>query len=45
MSIINYVYINHQEKFIEIRLFSQTSLNLVIFGKNEGIFREKKMVQ
>ena len=36
---INYSYINDQAKFIEIRLtLQQTSLNLVIFGKNKGNF-------
>ena len=42
---ISYGYINHQAKFIETRPVSQTSLNLVIFGKNDGDFREKEMFQ
>ena len=42
---INYGYINHQSKFIEPRPICQTSLNLVIFGKNDSDFREKKMFQ
>ena len=36
---------NHQAKFIETRPISQTSLNLVIFGKNDSDFRKKKMFQ
>ena len=44
-SMINYGYINHQAKFIATRPILQTSLNLVIFGKNDGDFREKKMFQ
>ena len=44
-SMIIYVYINHQAKFIGTRPILQTSLNLVIFGKNDGDFREKKMFQ
>ena len=42
---INYDSINHQAKSVEIRPISQTSLNLVIFDKNKGNFREKKMFQ
>ena len=42
---INYGSISHQAKFIETRPISQTSLNLVIFGKNDSDFREKKMFQ
>ena len=42
---INYGYINHQSKFIETRPMLQTCLNLVIFGKNDSDFREKKMFQ
>ena len=41
---INYDYINNQAKFIETKLISQTGL-LVIFGKNENDFREKKIFQ
>ena len=44
-SMIIYDYINHQAKFIGTRSILQTSLNLVIFGKNDGDFREKKMFQ
>ena len=44
-SMINYGYISHQAKFIETRLMLQTGLSLVIFGKNNSDFREKKMVQ
>ena len=39
---INYGYISHQAKFIETRPILQTGLNLVIFGKNDGDFREKR---
>ena len=42
---INYDYINHQAKFIETRPVLQISLNLVIFGKNDGDFREKMTFQ
>ena len=42
---INYGYINHQAKFIETRPVLQTGLDLVIFGKNNGDFREKTMFQ
>ena len=42
---INYDYINHQGKTFETRPISQTSLNLVISGKNDRDFREKKMFQ
>ena len=42
---INYGYINHQAKFIETRPILQTGLNLVIFGKNDGDFREKEVFQ
>ena len=43
-SIINCGYINLQTKISENRpIFKQASLNLVIFDKNEGNFREKKM--
>ena len=42
---INYGSINHQAKFFETRPISQTSLNLVIFGKNDVDFREIKMFQ
>ena len=42
---INYGYINHQTKFTETIPILQTSLNLVIFGKNDSDFREKKMFQ
>ena len=42
---ISYGYIYHQAKFIETSPVSQASLNLVIFGKNDGDFREKKMFQ
>ena len=42
---IIYGYINHQAKFIETRPILQTGLNLVIFGKNDGDFREKEMFQ
>ena len=41
----NYGCINHQVKSIENRHISQTSLNLDIFGKNDGALREKKMFQ
>ena len=44
-SMINYGYINHQAKFIATRPILQTSLNLVIFGKNDADFKEKKMFQ
>ena len=45
-SMINYGYINHQTKLGRTDLFcKQTSLNLVIFDKNEGNFREKKIFQ
>ena len=45
-SIINYGHINHQTKLGRTDLFcKQTSLNLVIFDKNEGNFREKKIFQ
>ena len=45
-SMINYGYINHQIKISENRpIFKQASLNLVIFDKNEGNLREKKMFQ
>ena len=42
---ISYGYINYQAKFTETRPILQTSLNLVIFDKNEGNFREKKIFQ
>ena len=42
---IDYGYINHQAKFIETRPILQTGLNQVIFGKNDGDFKEKKMFQ
>ena len=42
---INYGYISHQAKFIETRPILQKSLNLVVLGKNDGDFREKKMFQ
>ena len=42
---INYCYINHQAKFIATRSILQTGLNLVIFGKNDADFKEKKMFQ
>ena len=42
---INYCYLNHQAKFIETRPMLQTGLSLVIFGKNDNAFREKKMFQ
>ena len=42
---INYCYINHLAKLIENRPILQTSLNLVMFGENDGDFREKKMFQ
>ena len=42
---INYGYISHQAKFIEIRPILQTGLSLLIFDKNDSDFREKKMVQ
>ena len=42
---INYGYINHQAKFIASRSILQTGLNLVIFGKNDSDFRQKKMFQ
>ena len=41
---INYGYTNHQAKFIATRPILQTSLNLVIFGKNDGDFRREKDV-
>ena len=41
----NYGYINHQAKSIENRPISQTSLNLDIFGKNDGDIREKNKYQ
>ena len=41
---INFGYINHA-KFIETRPILQTGLNQVIFGKNDGDFKEKKMFQ
>ena len=45
-STINYGYINNQVKISESRALSQQPrLNLVIFDKNEGNFREKKMFQ
>ena len=45
-SIISYGYINHQTKISENRPnCKQTSLNLVVFDKNEGNFREKKIFQ
>ena len=37
---INYIYINHQAKFIETRLTLQIGLNLAIFGRNKGNFRK-----
>ena len=44
--IINYGYKNHQTKISENRPILQTTkLNLVIFDKNEGNFREKKIFQ
>ena len=42
---IDYGYINHQAKIIETRPILQTGLNLVIFGKNDGDFWEKKIFQ
>ena len=42
---INYGYINHQAKFIETKPILQTLLTLVIFGKNDGDFRDKEMFQ
>ena len=43
---INYSYINSQAKFLRPDLFcKQISLSLVIFGRNEGNFRKKKMFQ
>ena len=42
---IDYGYINHQAKIIETRPILQTGLSLVIFGKNDSDFREKKMFQ
>ena len=42
---INYGYINHQAKFIENRPILQADLNLIIFGKNDGDFKEKEMFQ
>ena len=42
---INYGYISHQAKSIENRPISQTSINLDIFGKNDGDIREKNMYQ
>ena len=44
-SMINYGSISHQAKFIETRHILQTGLSLVIFGKNDGDFKEKKMFQ
>ena len=41
----NYGYISHQAKFIETSPILQTGLSLVIFGKNDSDFREKKMFQ
>ena len=42
---INYSYINYQVKFLKLDLFcKQISLNLGIFGRNEGNFGEKKSV-
>ena len=38
---INYGSVNHQAKFTETRSILQTSVNLVIFGKNDGDFRGK----
>ena len=35
-SMISYGYVNHQAKFIETRSILQTSINLVIVGKNDG---------
>ena len=41
---INYGYMNHQTKLVRTDLFcKQTGLNLVIFDKNEGNFREKNV--
>ena len=42
---INFHYISHQAKSIENRPISQTSINLDIFGKNDGDIREKNMYQ
>ena len=39
---INYGYVNHQTKIRTDLFCKQTSLNLVIFDKNEGNIREKK---
>ena len=42
---INFHYINHhQPKSIETRPIIQISLNLFIFGKNDGDFRGNKDV-
>ena len=38
-------YVNNQAKFIETRLAcKQISLNLAVFDRNEGDFREKNYV-
>ena len=42
---INYGSISNQATFIETRPILQKSLNLVIFGKNDSDFRQKKMFQ
>ena len=42
---ISYGYVNHQAKFIKTIPISQTSLNLVIIGKNDDDFREIEMFQ
>ena len=43
--IINYGYINYQTKIRADLFCKETSLNLVIFDKNKGKFREKKIFQ
>lgn len=38
-------YVNNKGKFIELGLFyNRISINLAIFGKNNGDFREKKSI-
>ena len=42
---INYTYVNNQANFIEIRIiFRQISINLAIFGRNKGNFREERIM-
>ena len=43
--LINYSYINIRPRFFEIRLtLQQISLNLNICSRNEGNFRDKKII-